>query len=349
MENTVTLRQGDDFHSHFRDGPRLAIVLWHTIRWFARAMVMPNDPLILNAGQAVAYRQQIMENARMNGYPNFEPLMTMMITPETTPGMVIEARSAGVFAGKVYTPTTNKSERGIRDFRAPQFLSVLETMQVVGMPALFHGEVPLKEEGDENTFLEQEPLFLPIFIELTERFPGLKMTLEHVTTKEAVETVLGLGPHVGATITAHHLTLTVNDLIGPQIYPHNFCRPPAKRLSDREALWKAVHSDSGKFFFGSDTAPHFRQNKECVAGCAGVFTAPVLLPLLAALFEKNCNDQWSVLLERFMSTNGAAFYGLPLNKETMTLVRVPFPVPSDYEGIRPFLAGETQPWSVKTD
>lgn len=348
--DTFQMRRPDDFHCHFRGDRRLSVVLWYTLQWFQRAVAMPNDPPILNAEEARQYREQLMQVARINAHPKFEPLMTLMITPETTPEMIWEAKKAGVFAGKIYTPTTTGASTGrvITDFHAIGFRHTLETMQEAGMPALFHGEMSLRED-DENTFFEQEVLFLGTFLELAREFSSLKMTLEHITTKEGVNVVGSLGPNVGATITAHHLKLTVNDVIGGKIHPHHFCRPPAKRKSDREALWEAIRSGSPKFFFGSDTAPHFKETKECADGCAGIFTAPVLLPLLATLFERNCGENWPTILERFMSTNGATFYGLPLNEGTITLVKRPFRVEADCSGIVPFLSGQSLPWSVKTD
>jgi dihydroorotase len=213
-------------------------------------------------------------------------------------------------------------------------------MQARGMLALFHGESP-----NADVFcLDRERKFLSVLKHIASAFPELKIVMEHVTTAEAIECVGTLPANVAATITVHHLFLTLNDVIGDKLAPHNFCKPVAKRPEDRNALLAAATSGNPKFFLGTDSAPHLQASKECAAGCAGVFTAPVAIPLLIELF-----DQYGDLgeLEDFCSGYGADFYGLPRNERTITLIQKPWTVPSTYDGVVPFWAGKQLQWQME--
>jgi dihydroorotase len=337
----VTLRRPDDFHLHLRDGELLQAVLPHSSATFGRGLVMPNtEPPVLTGDDAERYRKQIVE-AVPEGH-RFEPLMTIKVVSGTTRQVVDEARAAGVVAGKLYPEgvTTNSAD-GVRDVMA--LGEVFQAMSDAGMVLCLHGETP-------DTFcLDREGRFVDeVLPYLAESFPDLRIVLEHVSTAAAVEWVRaqpadsGKGG-VAATVTVHHLLLTLDDVVGGMLSPHHFCKPVAKRPEDRAAIVAAATSGCSRFFLGTDSAPHLRGAKECAQGCAGVFTAPVALPLLAELF-----DGLGVLdrLDDFCSGFGADFYGLPRNQGTLRLVRDPWVVPDELAGVVPLRAGATLPWRV---
>lgn len=329
----LTIIKGDDMHCHLRRGKIMKSVAWLTAGQFKRAVVMPNtNPPILTAEDALQYCHEIELYC-----PSLKPLMTIQINDLTTPAIIAEARQAGVVAGKVYPQgVTTNSQNGVTDFK--NIYPALREMQKQNMLLLLHGESP-----DPEIFcLDREEEFLPILSTITQQFPKLKIVLEHITTEQAFRTVL-MHDNVAATITVHHLLLTLDDVVGGMIQPHNFCKPLAKRSYDRETLLAAATSGSPKFFYGGDSAPHLRKNKECDHGCAGVFNAPVALPLLAQIFEeRNALEQ----LENFVSRFGAGFYGLPKNSEIIELVKEDWMVPQEYDGIVPFMAGKTLRWKV---
>ena len=336
MSEIFEMRRPDDFHLHLREARMLNVVSSY-LRPFGRALVMPNtNPPILDAGNVRRYRNNILKASHPY---SFEPLMTIQIVEGTRPGTVFEAKEAGAVAGKVYPRgMTTNSENGVLNYRA--IYPALEAMQKCGMRACFHGESP-----DPDVFcLDRETRFLKILKEIAHVFPGLKIVLEHVTTAKAVECVTELPGNVAATITVHHLFLTLDDVVGGKLHPHHFCKPVAKRPEDRAALREAAMSGNPKFFFGSDSAPHLRQDKECASGCAGVFTVPVALSLLVEFFER-----YGTLnrLEDFCSSFGADFYGVPRSQETIRLVRDKWVVPQTYNGIVPFRAGEEIAWRVE--
>lgn len=349
--NTLTIRAPDDWHLHLRTGEMLRLVLPFSGGIFRRALVMPNTlpDGILNAAMAEAYKQEIRQAALAGGMNHFQPLMTIKLVENyTTPDVIREAKSAGVIGAKSYPEgVTTNSFNGVRDFT--NMYPVFDAMQEVGMVAEIHGEKP----GDDIDCLDRELFFLDTLKTLAEKFPGLKIVMEHITTEAAVRRVLELPANVAATITAHHLVLTINDVVDKKCRPHNFCLPLAKRSSDRAALIQAAISGKGKFFFGSDSAPHVIATKECAEGCAGVFSAPVALPTLAEVFETaKALDK----LEAFVSKFGAVFYGLPLNTGTVTLKKQLWHVPkvigiSDAlvgsirnTGVVPFRAGQVITW-----
>jgi dihydroorotase len=325
-----------------REGAMLAAVAPHTAAQFGRALVMPNttEP-ITTAAQAVRYRHEIMLHTKAT----FEPLMTIKITDRTTPAGILECHGVGspVVAGKVYPEgVTTNSEDGVKDIGS--LYPVFEAMETVGMVLCLHGEVPEDKTDPDDWCLDREQKFLRTFIHIVRTFPKLKVVLEHVTTANAVTVVHELPDNAAATITVHHLFLTHNDLVGGMLKPHNFCKPLAKRPSDRYALVAAATSGSKKFFLGTDSAPHARGKKECASGCAGVFTAPVAMPLLMEVFEKVGAPLSH--LEQFASTFGAQFYGLSRGEGTLTLEEKPWTVPAEYDGVVPFKAGETLRWQV---
>lgn len=334
MNTTIAIRKPDDFHCHFRTGQMLQRVVPFTAAVFARAIAMPNTkPSKQTRQDAIAYRGEILDAVGND----FQPLMTIEVTDRTTPKMIKDAVDANVIAGKFYPQgVTTNSQNGVSDFDALN--PVFAEMERCRMRALFHGEDP-----SPGVFcLDRERSFLKTLRKIVETFPELKIVLEHVSTDNALFAV-STYDNVAATITAHHLLLTLDDVVGGLISPHNFCKPLAKRPEDRDALLKAATSGNPKFFFGSDSAPHSRGTKECAHGCAGCFTAPVVLPLLAQIFEEcDALDK----LQGFVSEFGADFYGLPRNTGTITLFKEDWVVPEEYEGTALFWGGKTLHWKT---
>ncbi|MBI4239576.1 dihydroorotase [Candidatus Uhrbacteria bacterium] len=332
----LEIRKPDDFHLHLRDGDMLANVLPLSAAQFARATVMPNlSPKILTAADVESYRARILSNLKGEA---FEPLMTLYVNDNTTPEMIAEAKKIGTVAGKVYPKNmTTGSDDGVSDFN--RLYPVVEAMQECGMLLLLHGEDPTP-----NVFcLKREELFLPILKKSVADFPRLNIVFEHVSSAAAVSLISELPDTVAATITVHHLILTLDDVIGGMLKTHHFCKPIAKTPKDRNALLMAALSGNPKFFFGSDSAPHAQKKKEASSGMAGIFTAPVALPLLADLFEQNNALE---KLESFVSQFGAECYGLPLSQEKLVLEKKEWTVPLEYGGVVPFKAGETLNWHV---
>ena len=333
------MRRPDDFHVHFRQGDIMTQVVLETADVFARAMVMPNTkPAIANGGQIEQYREQINKILASSIFPNnFEPLMTFKITPETAIGDVRSASSAGAIAGKLYPDgVTTGSEGGVRDFKA--LYEVFKEMSDSDLVLSLHGEVP------DVFCLDREEMFLEVLGEIVDDFPDLKIVMEHLSTAAAVAAVISLPDTVAATITVHHLELTLDNVVGDMLNPHYFCKPLAKRPEDREALIRAVISGNPKFFFGSDSAPHPISKKECAEGCAGVYSAPVVLPVLVQIFEANdAPDK----LEPFVSHYGADFYGLPRNEGTITLVKEPWEVRQVCSNLVPYRVGDILDWQVQ--
>ena len=339
----LTIARPDDWHLHLRDGPQMAAVLPDTARRFARAIVMPNlRTPVRTTQEALAYRGRIL--AALPEGASFEPLMTLYLTDDTPPEEIALARRSGqVHAVKLYPAgATTHSDAGVT--RISRCFHTLEKMEEQGMPLLVHGEVT----DPEVDVFDREPVFIEeVLGPLVERFPGLKIVLEHITTREAVHFVEVTGPNVAATITAHHLLLNRNALFQGGVRPHHYCLPVLKREAHREALVEAATSGNPKFFLGTDSAPHARNAKETACGCAGIYTAHAALELYAVAFEEAHALE---RLEAFASRFGAQFYGLPVNSGTLTLERrewtVPESLPFGAERLVPLRAGETLPWKI---
>lgn len=339
----LTLKRPDDWHLHLRDGPAMASVLADSARCFARAIVMPNlKPPVRTTYEALDYRERIL--AAMPEGSRFEPLMTLYLTDDTPPEEIARAKLSGrVHAVKLYPAgATTHSDSGVT--RISRCFRALEKMEELGLPLLVHGEStdPAIDVFDrEKAFLEE------VLGPTVERFPGLKVVLEHITTREAAQYVEVTGPNVAATITAHHLLMNRNALFMGGIRPHHYCLPVLKREEHREALVEAATSGNPKFFLGTDSAPHPRADKEAACGCAGIYTAHAALELYAIAFEEaGALDK----LEGFASVFGARFYGLPVNEDTVTLMRSEWIVPQrlkfgDHDLV-PLRAGETLPWKL---
>ena len=343
MTTSLTIRRPDDWHVHLRDGDMLKAVVGYTARQFRRAVVMPNlKPPVTTPAMAHAYRDRIL--AALPDDTDFDPLITCYLTDTTDPDELAQGFDSGAFAAAKLYPAnaTTNSAHGVSDIA--KLYPVLARMEKIGMPFLVHGEVT---DHDVDVF-DREAVFIDrIFSRIVRDFPGLRTVFEHITTKEAADFVLASGPHIAATITPQHLHISRNDMLVGGIRPHLYCLPIVKREVHRLALRKAATSGSPKFFLGTDTAPHAIETKEASCGCAGVFNAPYAIESYAAVFdEEGALDQ----LEAFASLNGPAFYGLPVNTQTITLVRggdtVPGSLPAAGTHLVPFHAGETLAWRL---
>ena len=318
----------------------MADVLPHTARQFARAIVMPNlKPPVTTAAQAVAYRQRI--EAALPAGLRFQPLMTLYLTDNLPPDEIKRAREAGVVALKLYPAgATTNSDAGVTDIR--KTYRTLEAMQREGLLFLVHGEVT----DAEIDLFDREAVFIDRVLEPLRRdFPALRIVFEHITTKEAAQYVAQGDAHLGATITAHHLLYNRNAIFQGGIRPHYYCLPVLKREEHRRALVAAATGGNPRFFLGTDSAPHPSALKEHASGCAGCYTALSALELYAEAFEAaDALDR----LEAFASFNGADFYGLPRNTDTITLRReawtLPETLPFGGAPLKPLRAGETLAW-----
>ena len=339
----ITLRRPDDFHVHLRDGPAMASVLADTARRFGRAIVMPNlKPPMRTTAQALHYRERIL--GELPDGSEFEPLMTLYLTDDTPPEEISRAKLSGRVHGVKLYPAgaTTHSDAGVT--RISRCFHTLEKMEEVGLPLLVHGE----STDPEIDVFDREKAFIEETLgPMLERFPQLKIVLEHITTRDAVQFVEVTGANVAATITAHHLLMNRNALFMGGIRPHHYCLPVLKREEHREALVDAATSGNPKFFLGTDSAPHARAAKEAGCGCAGIYTAHAAIELYAIAFEE---AQALDKLEGFAAEYGARFYHLPPNRGSITLVREDWTVPESLafggESLVPLRAGETIPWKL---
>lgn len=342
MSKQLIITRPDDWHLHVRDGEVLNSVVPATAACFGRAIIMPNlVPPVTDAAAATAYRDRILTAAKGT---NFEPLMVLYLTESTTPETIREAKAAGVVAAKLYPAgATTNSASGVTDIR--NIYPVLEAMAECSMLLLVHGEVT---DADIDIF-DREKVFLDRVLAPTlEAFPTLKVVLEHITTADSAEFVRRhTGDNLAATLTPQHLMYNRNHMLVGGIRPHLYCLPILKRNKHQEALREAVASGDPRFFLGTDSAPHARDKKEAACGCAGCYSAYGAIGLYAEIFEElGILDK----LEAFASFNGADFYGLPRNTETITLVRDPWTMPEQLplaDGtIVPLKAGEIVHWRM---
>ena len=342
---TLTLLRPDDMHLHLRDGDTLRHVLPHTARQMGRAVIMPNlKPPVISVADALAYRERIL--AALPAGSRFQPLMTLYLTDHATPALVQEAKAAGIVAFKLYPAgATTNSDSGVTDLF--KLLPVLEEIAAQDMRFLVHGEVtdPAIDIFDrEAAFIER--ILLPVL----NKVPGLKTVFEHITTAEAARLVCQSGENLAASVTPQHLLLNRNDLLVGGVHPHHYCLPVLKRESHRQALLEAVSgAQAHKFFLGTDSAPHPQHAKENACGCAGMFSAATAIELYAEAFEQiGALDK----LEAFASKNGARFYGLPENTDTITLVKQAQAVPNSFPignggQLVPMRAGGSVAWTMQ--
>ena len=341
MQKLIMTRP-DDWHLHLRDDAVLKMVLPHTVRQFARAIIMPNlKPPICSVADAAAYRDRII--AAIPAGKRFEPLMTLYLTDNTSPEEIIEAKASQFVKAVKYYPAgaTTNSEFSVTDIRRCDH--VLEAMQQVDIPLLLHGEVT---DEDVDVFDREKVFIDKHLIPLKLRFPKLRVVLEHITTSDAVKFVLDTH-NIVATITPQHLLFSRNILFKGGIRPHFYCLPILKREEHRLALLQAATSGNPKFFLGTDSAPHLRNTKESSCGCAGCYSALHAMELYAEAFESvDALDK----LEAFASFHGPDFYQLPRNTEQITLTkttwRIPDEVPFLESGLVPLRAGEKMTWQL---
>ncbi len=342
MTATLTLTRPDDWHLHVRDGAPMAAVVPHTARQFARAIIMPNlRPPVTTAAQAQAYRERIL--AAVPPGVTFTPLMTLYLTDKLPPDEIGRARDAGVVAVKLYPAgATTNSDAGVTDVR--RTYATLEAMQREGLLLLVHGEVT----DAEIDIFDREAVFIERVLQPLRRdFPGLRIVFEHITTRDAAQYVREACALTAATITAHHLLYNRNAIFTGGIRPHYYCLPVLKREEHRRALVEAATSGNPKFFLGTDSAPHAAHLKEHASGCAGCYTAYSALELYAEAFEDAAAlDR----LEGFASFHGADFYGLPRNRDTVTLRRedwvLPEALPFGVASVKPLRGGQTLRWRL---
>ena len=343
QETTLTIARPDDWHVHLRDGEVLTDTVRDISRYFGRAIVMPNlVPPVTNTALATSYFERIMA-AKPSAH--FKPLMVLYLTDNTTAEDINEAKASGlVYAAKLYPAgATTNSSSGVTD--VANLKETFAAMQSVGMPLLIHGEVT----RDEIDIFDREQVFIDtILAPLVASYPDLRIVLEHITTKNAVDFVNSASNNVAATITAHHLLFNRNHMLVGGIRPHYFCLPILKRNIHQAALVKAATSGSSKFFLGTDSAPHAQHAKESPCGCAGSYTAHAAIELYAEVFEQeHALDK----LEAFASLNGPAFYQLPISDEKITLVKKAWQVPATLtfgnDVVVPIRADDTIAWQVK--
>ena len=339
----ISIAQPDDWHLHVRTGKILKVVIAHSASRFGRAIIMPNlKPPVVSVEQALAYREEIL--AALPENTSFQPLMTLYLTAATKVEEIKKAvESPHVHAFKLYPAgATTHSDAGVTDIEAVYHL--FAAMEELGLPLLIHGEVA----GDEYDIFDREKIFIESKLSrITERFPDLRIVLEHLTTREAVEFVEAANRNVAATITPQHLLFNRNALLAGGIRPHNYCLPVLKRESHRQALLAAAISGNPKFFLGTDSAPHLTGLKENSCGCAGCYTAFAAMELYAGIFEQaGALDK----LEGFASFHGADFYRLPRNRATLSLQKQDWTAPGQFGDedarITPFMAGELLRWQV---
>ena len=340
----LTLTRPDDWHLHVRDGAALRTVVPHTARQFGRAIIMPNlKPPVTTTAQALAYRQRILDVLPVD--TRFRPLMTLYLTDTLPREEIKRARDSGhIHAVKLYPAgATTNSDSGVTELT--HCYATLEAMEEQGLPLLVHGEVT----DPEVDIFDREAVFIErTLAPLSQRFPRLKIVLEHITTADGIAFVRDSGAQIAGTLTAHHLLYNRNAMLAGGIRPHFYCLPVLKRERHREALVAAATSGSAKFFLGTDSAPHPQGAKESACGCAGIYSAHAAIEFYAQAFEAaGALDK----LEGFASFHGPDFYGLPRNRDTITLEKSPWPVPEQYplgeQSLIPLAAGETLAWKMR--
>jgi dihydroorotase len=340
---TLTITRPDDWHVHLRDGDQLKDTVRDISRYMGRAIIMPNlVPPATCTDTALEYRARIIAAGPQG---NFEPLMVLYLTDKTTPDEIKKAKATGkIVAAKLYPAgATTNSDSGVTSVK--NIYPVLKAMQEVGMLLLVHGEVT----DSSIDIFDREKVFLDTILgDVVSDFPELKIVLEHITTKDAVEFVVNAPDNVAATITAHHLLYNRNHMLAGGIRPHYYCLPILKRNIHQQALMAAAISGNKKFFLGTDSAPHYKDKKEAACGCAGAYTAHAAIELYAEAFEEaGALDK----LEGFASHFGPDFYELARNTDTVTLHRSSWKVPASYtlgdSQVVPIKAEDTIEWQVK--
>ena len=345
MTTRITIRKPDDWHLHVRDGEMLKATLPFTAKHFGRAILMPNlMPPVRTTADGIAYRERAM--AALPPGSTFKPLMTCYLTDDTDPDDVERGFREGVFTGVKLYPAhaTTNSAAGVTDYN--KVMRVFERMEKIDMPLLMHGETV---SPDVDIF-DREKVFLDRSLsKWTRQFPGLRMILEHLSSKEGVDFVKSAAPQVGGTITPYHMILTRTDWLGAGLKPYMYVMPVIKTERDRQALRKAATSGEACYFLGTDSAPHPYAKKVSINGIPGMFNAPVAIETYTQIFEEEgALDK----LEAFASLNGPKHYRLPPNEETITLEKSPWTAPEEVKVPGPderaliYRGGETIAWKV---
>jgi dihydroorotase len=345
----IEMVRPDDWHLHLRDGEHLSAVLPFTARQFARAIVMPNlRPPVTTTAMAAAYRERILAALPKGASAgsDFQPLMTLYLTDRTTAAEIEAAVASGIVKAVKYYPAgaTTNSDSGVT--HVDRARPALEAMERLGLPLLVHGEVT---DQSVDLFDREQAFIERTLAPLVRQMPGLRVVMEHITTRDAVAFVESCGPNVAATLTPHHLLMNRNAIFVGGIRPHYYCLPVLKREVHRQALMDAAASGNPKFFLGTDSAPHARHTKEADCGCAGCFNAHAALELYAEAFDRaGALDR----LEAFASFHGPDFYRLPRNTGMVVLVRERWEAPSEYpyggDALVPLRAGEPLQWRMVT-
>ncbi|CAG9959856.1 dihydroorotase [Campylobacter lari] len=329
----MTLKNPLDMHLHLRDESMLELVAPYSAKDFKAGVIMPNLITPLTETTALkAYKERILKACKNE---DFTPLMTLFF--QNYDEKFLEQAKDEIFAIKLYPAgITTNSDNGISSFDIEKLKPTLNAMSELNLPLLVHGET--------NDFvMDREANFAKIYEKLAQNFPKLKIVMEHITTKVLCD-LLKNYENLYATITLHHLMITLDDVIGGKMDPHLFCKPIAKRYEDKDALCELAFSGYEKAMFGSDSAPHPLHTKECCGCAAGVFSAPVILPVLAELFEKNSNEE---NLQKFISDNACKIHNLKFEKEKIiTLEKNTWQVPQKYGDVVPFMAGKTLNFKV---
>lgn len=335
---TFELNEPLDMHLHLRDADMLKLVGPLTSKTFSGALVMPNlVPPITTKEALLSYKQRIKKACRND---QFEPFVTLFFKNDYSYEFLKDIKDE-IIAIKLYPAgITTNSETGVSSMDIEVLRPTLESMSKLEIPLCIHGET--------NGFvMDREKEFMPIYESIAKAFPKLKIIMEHITTKDAIE-LLDKYDNLFATVTLHHLLITLDDVAGGMLQPHLFCKPIAKTPIDRTALLNAALNAHPKLMFGSDSAPHPKHKKECCGCAAGVFTSPIALQVLTQLFEKhNALEN----LNAFVSLNAQKIYNLKLDKKIIKLVKKDFVVPAIYEykeeKVVPMYAGETLSWSLE--
>ena len=333
MEKEITIRKPSDMHLHLRQGDMLKTTVRDAATWFAQGVVMPNTvPAINTPERLIAYRDEILSLA-----PDFKPIMSFKLYPGMSADAVKAMASSGALLGKLYPAgVTTNSEDGVKSWY--EIKEALGAMSDLGLVLSIHCEKP------DSFCLEREYEYHQEFAAIAKAYPDLRMVFEHISDRRSIDFVAGLPDRVAGTITAHHLLLTLDDVIGANMNPHTFCKPVVKGPEDREALRRAAFSGDKKFFFGSDSAPHLKTKKESGTAAGGIYSSPFAVPLMTQLFEEHGRlDK----LENFMSMYGPAFYGIAPAAGCIALVKKESTIPAVIDGIVPLCAGKTVSWSLK--
>lgn len=331
--DTITITSPFDMHLHLRDEDMLQVVAPLSAQSFAGAIIMPNlVPPITLKEEVLAYKARIIEAM---GKHSFTPYMTLFFKDSYDYDFLSSVKE-DILAIKLYPAgITTNSANGVSNLEIETLRPTLEAMSKLNIPLCVHGET-------DGFVMDREREFIPIYEKIATAFPDLKIIMEHITTKASVE-ALDRFENLYATITLHHLYITLDDVAGGFLQPHLFCKPIAKRPEDRKALLNVALNAHPKVMFGSDSAPHPRDKKEAQGCAAGVFTAPIALQALASLFAKNSN---ATNLQKFVSDNAVNIYGIKPSTKRVVLERKDFTVPNSYGDVVPMFSGRMLDYSI---